>query len=123
MRRMATAANILVAVVALAHVWFAVLEAFLWTKPLGLKIFRNTPEKARVTAVLAMNQGLYNGFLAAGLVWGLLAAAPFAAALKLFFLGSVVLAGTLGALTVSSRILVVQALPAAVAMALVLASR
>jgi putative membrane protein len=64
-------ANILVAVVAALHVFFLVLEMFLWTKPLGLKIFRNGIEKARDSAVLAANQGLYNGFLAAGLVWGL----------------------------------------------------
>ena len=121
MRRMATAANILVAVVALAHVWFAVLEAFLWTKPLGLKIFRNTPEKARVTAVLAMNQGLYNGFLAAGLAWGLWLGAP-GRDIQLFFLGCVIAAGIYGAWSVSRRILWVQAAPAAVAMGLVLAA-
>jgi putative membrane protein len=123
MRRMAMAANILVALVALEHVWFGVLEAILWTKPIGLKTFRNTPEKAQVTAALAKNQGLYNCFQAAGLLWGLLAAAPFGTAIKLFFLSCVVVAGVVGALTVSRRILVVQAVPAAVALALVLASR
>ena len=120
---MATAANILVAVVALEHVWFLVLEAFLWTKPLGLKTFRNSPEKAATTAVLAKNQGLYNGFLAAGLVWGLLAAAPFAGSIKVFFLACVVVAGIVGGMTVSSRIFMVQGLPAALALALVILSR
>ena len=91
--------------------------------PLGLKTFHNTVEKAQATAVLAANQGLYNGFLAAGLVWGLLAAAPYAAWLKMFFLGCVVVAGLGGAMTVSQRILIVQALPAAIALALVLMSR
>lgn len=120
---MATAANVLVAVVALEHLWFLVLEMFLWTKPLGLQTFHNTVEKAQATAALAANQGLYNGFLAAGLVWGLLAAAPFAASLKVFFLACVVVAGIVGAMTVSQRILIVQALPAAIALALVLMSR
>src|SRR6187455_3215374 len=120
---METIATLLVAIVAAIHVYILVLEMFLWRTPRGLKAFGTDQAFADQSATLAMNQGLYNGFLAAGLIWGLLAAAPFAAALKLFFLGSVVLAGTLGALTVSSRILVVQALPAAVAMALVLASR
>ena len=69
-------ANFLVALVAVLHVYFLVLEMFLWTKPLGLKTFRNSPEKAAETAVLAANQGLYNGFLAAGLAWGLLHSAP-----------------------------------------------
>src|SRR5260370_16353442 len=69
-------ANLLVALVALLHVYFLVLEMFLWTKPLGLKTFRNSPEKAAESAVLAANQGLYNGFLAAGLVWGLVQSLP-----------------------------------------------
>ena len=95
----------------------------MWTRPIGLRTFRNTPEKARATAVLALNQGVYNGFLAAGLAWSLLAAPPFGFALKVFFLSCVVVAGTVGALTVSRRILTAQAAPAAVALALVLASR
>ena len=91
-------ANFLVALVAALHVFFLVLEMFLWDKPLGLKIFRNSIEKARDSAVLAANQGLYNGFLAAGLVWGLLHPTPgFAFQLKIFFLLCVIVAGVYGA--------------------------
>jgi putative membrane protein len=87
-------ANFLVAVVAALHVFFVVLEMFLWTRPLGLKVFRNTIEKARDSAVLAANQGLYNGFLAAGLVWGLFHPDPaFAFQIKIFFLLCVIVAG------------------------------
>jgi len=92
---------------------------FFWTRPLGLKTFRNTPEKAADSAVLAANQGLYNGFLAAGLVWGL--AQPnlaFAFQIKIFFLLCVMAAGVYGAATVSYRILLVQAAPAALALVL-----
>ena len=110
-------ANVLVALVAALHGYFLVLEMFLWTRPLGLKTFRNTPEKARDSAVLAANQGLYNGFLAAGLVWGLLHAAPaFAWQIKVFFLLCVIVGGVYGAATVSRRILFVQAAPAALAL-------
>jgi putative membrane protein len=119
---MKLAAEVLVALVALLHVWFLVLEMFLWDKPLGLKTFRQTPESAAVTKVLAANQGLYNGFLAAGLAWGLcLGDAGFG--VKVFFLGCVVVAGLFGAATVGKKILFVQALPAAIAMALVFAAR
>jgi putative membrane protein len=112
-------ANILVALVALLHVYFLALEMFFWTKPLGLKTFRNTPEKAAGSAVLAANQGLYNGFLAAGLAWGLLQPnAAFAFQIKVFFLLCVVVAGVYGAATVSQRILLVQAAPAALALVL-----
>ena len=112
-------ANLLVALVAALHVYFLVLEMFLWTKPLGLKTFHNTPEKAQESAVLAANQGLYNGFLAAGLIWGLLQAVPgFAFQIKVFFLLCVIVAGVYGAATVSRRILVVQAAPAALALIL-----
>jgi putative membrane protein len=112
-------ANILVALVAALHVYFLVLEMFLWTKPLGLKTFRNSIEKATDTAVLAANQGLYNGFLAAGLVWGLANGVPaFAFEIKTFFLLCVIVAGVYGAATVSRRILWVQAAPAAVALIL-----
>ena len=111
-------ANVLVALVAALHVFFLILEMFLWDKPQGLKVFRNTPEKAEITKVLAANQGLYNGFLAAGLIWGLLHGNPaFAFQIKAFFLLCVIVAGAYGAATVSSRILMVQALPAAVALA------
>jgi putative membrane protein len=112
-------ANLLVALVAVLHVYFLVLEMFLWTRPLGLKTFRNTPEKAQDSAVLAANQGLYNGFLAAGLIWGLVQAVPaFAFQIKVFFLLCVIVAGVYGAATVSRRILYVQAAPAALALIL-----
>src|SRR5213075_1270684 len=112
-------ANTLVAVVAALHVYFLILEMFLWTKPLGLKTFRNSIEKAKESAVLAANQGLYNGFLAAGLIWGLLLAVPaFALQIKTFFLLCVIVAGVYGATTVSRRILYVQAAPAAIALVL-----
>ena len=112
-------ANVLVAVVAALHIYFLILEMFLWTKPLGLKTFRNSIEKATESAVLAANQGLYNGFLAAGLIWGLLQPTPaFAFQIKVFFLLCVIVAGAYGAATVSRRILYVQAAPAALALIL-----
>jgi putative membrane protein len=111
--------NLLVALVAALHLYFLALEMFLWTRPIGLKTFRNTPEKAADTAVLAANQGLYNGFLAAGLLWGLVQDIPaFAFQIKTFFLLCVIVAGIFGAVTVSRRILVVQAMPAAIALIL-----
>jgi len=112
-------ADIAVGLVALLHLYFLVLEMFLWTRPLGLKVFRNTPEKAETTRVLAANQGLYNGFLVAGLAWGLYLGAP-GQHIKVFFLGCVIVAGVYGAWSVSRRILVVQAVPAAIALGLVL---
>ena len=112
---MSTAANILVAIVAALHVYFMALEMFLWTRPFGCRTFGLTPEFAEASKRLAANQGLYNGFLAAGLVWGLwLGDAGFA--IKVFFLGCVIVAGVFGALTVNRKILFVQALPAAVAL-------
>jgi putative membrane protein len=112
-------ANALVALVAALHVYFLVLEMFLWTQPLGLKTFGNSLEKANDSAVLAANQGLYNGFLAAGLVWGLVASIPaFAFEIKIFFLLCVIIAGVYGAVTVSRKILFVQAAPAALALIL-----
>jgi putative membrane protein len=114
-------ADVLVGLVALLHLWFLVLEMFLWDKPLGLKTFRQTPEAAATSKVLAANQGLYNGFLAAGLVWGLwLRGAGFD--IKVFFLACVVVAGVYGAATVGRKILFVQALPAVLALALLFAS-
>ena len=114
-------ADALVALVALLHLWFLVLEMFLWDKPLGLKTFRQTPEAAATSKVLAANQGLYNGFLAAGLLWGLwLRGAGFD--IKVFFLACVIVAGVYGAATVGRKILFVQALPAVVALALLFAS-
>ena len=118
---MKLAAEILVALVALLHVYFLVLEMVLWDKPLGLRTFHQTPEQAAATKVLAANQGLYNGFLAAGLLWGLWLGAA-GRDVELFFLGCVVVAGLFGAATVSRRILVVQALPAAIAAGLVVAA-
>jgi putative membrane protein len=115
--------NALVALIALEHVWFLVLEMFLWTKPIGLRTFRQSEENARASAPLAANQGLYNGFLAAGLVWGLLAPPAFAPSIKVFFLACVVVAGVFGAWTVSRRILLIQALPAALALGLILFSQ
>ena len=116
---MSAIANILVALVAVLHAYFLTLEMFFWTRPLGLRTFRNTPERAADSAVLAANQGLYNGFLAAGLVWGLMQPnAAFAFQIKAFFLGCVVVAGVYGAATVSQRILLVQAAPAALALLL-----
>jgi putative membrane protein len=112
-------ANALVALVAALHLYFLVLEMFLWTKPAGMKAFGLTPEKAADSAVLAANQGLYNGFLAAGLVWGLVQGNPaFAFQIKLFFLACVVVAGVYGAVSVSRKILFVQAVPAAIALIL-----
>jgi putative membrane protein len=106
----------LVLLVALQHVWFLVLEMFLWTRPIGLRTFRQTPDEARATAVLAANQGLYNGFLAAGLVWAAFAGPGTAPGLQTFFLGCVLVAGIYGGLTASRAILVVQGIPAALAL-------
>ncbi|NJO23492.1 MAG: DUF1304 domain-containing protein [Sphingomonadales bacterium] len=111
-------ANILVALVAVLHVGFLVLEMFLWTTPFGLKTFNLTPEFAAASAALAANQGLYNGFLAAGLLWGL-TAREAAFAIKVFFLVCVIIAGVFGAATAKTTILFVQALPAAVALLIV----
>lgn len=116
-------ANVTVAIVAAIHVYILVLEMFLWTSPRGRKAFGTDPEFARATATLAANQGLYNGFLAAGLVWALLATGATAFQAKIFFLGCVIVAGVYGAATASRRILLVQALPAAIALALVLTAR
>lgn len=112
-------ATILVGLVALLHVYFLVLEMFLWDKPAGLKAFGQTREAAQASKVLAANQGLYNGFLAAGLLWGLWLG-PAGTPVKVFFLLCVITAGVFGAATASRKILFVQALPAAVALALVL---
>ena len=112
---MQTLAVVLVLAVAALHVYFLVLEMFLWTSPLGLRTFRMTREKAEATAQLAGNQGLYNGFLAAGLFWSL--ASPDFAPRATFFLACVVVAGAYGAYSVSRRILFVQALPAVLALA------
>jgi putative membrane protein len=116
---MLTVANIVIALVALLHIYFLVLEMFLWDKPAGLKAFGQTLEAAKASKVLAANQGLYNGFLAAGLIWGLSLGAA-GTSIKVFFLGCVLVAGVFGALTASRKILFVQALPAAVGLALLM---
>lgn len=108
-------ANVLTGLVALLHLYFVYLEMIAWDKPLGRRTFMLTPEFASASKSLAMNQGLYNGFLVAGLVWGLwLGEAGFA--IKAFFLGCVIVAGVFGALTVSRKILYVQAVPALLAL-------
>jgi len=118
---MALAANIVVAIIGLLHVYFLVLEMFLWDKPAGLRAFGNTPEKAAATKVLAANQGLYNGFLAAGLFWGI-SLGSAGTSIKVFFLLCVLVAGLYGAATASKKILYVQAIPAMIGLALVLLS-
>jgi putative membrane protein len=112
-------ANVLVGLVALIHAYIVVLEMVLWDKPFGRKVFGSTPEFAAASKVLAANQGLYNGFLAAGLIWGLSLGAG-GRSIQVFFLGCVIVAGLYGAMTVGRKILFVQALPAALAMAAVL---
>jgi len=116
---MATAANIVIGFVALLHAYFLVLEMFLWDKPFGRRVFKTTPEYAAASKTLASNQGLYNGFLAAGLVWGLYLGAG-GLEVKIFFLACVIVAGVFGAVTVSRMILFVQAVPAIIALALLL---
>jgi len=116
---MSLLSNLIIALVAALHVYFLVLEMFLWDKPAGRKAFGLTLEFAKSTKVLAANQGLYNGFLAAGLLWGLLLG-DSGTPIKVFFLGCVVVAGVFGAATASKKILFIQALPAAVGLALVL---
>jgi putative membrane protein len=116
---MTTIANVLTALVALAHVGILVLEMFFWDHPVGRRIFAMTPEVSASSRVLAMNQGLYNGFLAAGLIWGLAAGRRD---VKVFFLCCVVVAGVFGGITAKPSILVTQALPASIALACVLAA-
>jgi putative membrane protein len=119
---MRSVADAAVALVALLHAYFLVLEMFLWTKPFGLKTFGLKPEVAAASKSLAANQGLYNGFLAAGLAWGLFlgeAGNP----VKIFFLVCVITAGVFGGITASRKILWVQGVPGAVALALVMVSR
>ena len=111
---MATASCVLVAFVAFLHVYFLVLEMFLWATPYGMKTFKRTAEEQAQTKALAANQGLYNGFLAAGLVWSLVAANGFE--LRVFFLSCVVIAGLYGAATAAKQILFVQAIPAILAL-------
>ena len=105
-----------VLIVAFLHVYFMIMEMFLWTKPAGMKVFGLTPETAASSKVLAMNQGLYNGFLAAGLLWG---AHGGGHAVELFFLGFVIIAGVFGGITANRKILLVQALPGLIAFIMV----
>ena len=119
---MATLADFTVGLVAVLHLYFLILEMFLWKKPFGRKTFGLTPELAEATAPLAANQGLYNGFLAAGLIWGLCLGAA-GLPIKVFFLVCVIIAGIFGAATANRRILWVQAVPGAIALALVLLAR
>lgn len=116
---MTVAANIAIGFVALLHAYFLVLEMFLWDKPFGRRTFKLTPEFAAASKGLAANQGLYNGFLAAGLVWGLALGAA-GIDVKVFFLACVIVAGLFGGATVNRNILFVQAVPALIALALAL---
>ena len=117
---LATSTDIVIALVALLHGYFLVLEMFLWDTPKGRRAFGLTEEKAKITKVLAANQGLYNGFLAAGLLWGLAYPGVAGSHIQMFFLGCVVVAGIYGGMTVKMRIMYLQAGPAALAMAAVL---
>jgi putative membrane protein len=119
---MSLLASAVIALVAFLHIYFLVLEMFLWDKPAGLRAFGQTPASAAATKVLAANQGLYNGFLAAGLIWGLLLGAE-GFGVKVFFLACVLVAGLYGAATASRKILYVQALPATVGLGLLYLSR
>ncbi len=118
---MSTTANVVVALIGLVHVYILVLEMFLWDKPAGLRAFGQTQAAATATKVLAANQGLYNGFLAAGLFWGLSLGAA-GTGVKVFFLGCVLVAGLYGAATASKKILYIQAIPAAIGLALIFLS-
>lgn len=118
---MTTLANAVVALVALLHLYFLVLEMFLWDKPAGLRAFGHSPDAAAASKVLAANQGLYNGFLAAGLILALIRGIPGTGVdLASFILACVIVAGLYGAATAARRILYVQALPAALALVAVL---
>ncbi|MCX4985200.1 DUF1304 domain-containing protein [Streptomyces sp. NBC_00572] len=120
---METTANVLVGLVAALHAYILVLEMFLWEKKPGRGLSGFDADMARATAPLAANQGLYNGFLAAGLVWGLIADDPTGFRVQVFFLSCVVIAGLYGGVTANRRILVAQALPGALALGAVLWSR
>jgi putative membrane protein len=118
---MSTAATVVIAIIAILHVYILILEMFLWDKPRGMKAFGLTQQMATATKTLAANQGLYNGFLAAGLFWGLsLGAAGFQ--VKVFFLICVLIAGLYGAATANKKILYIQAIPAAIGLALLFLS-
>ncbi len=116
---MTTFTNILIGIIALQHIAFLVLEMFYWDKPIGRRAFGTTKEVAAASKTLAANQGLYNGFLAAGLIWGLTLGAA-GMSIKIFFLGCVLIAGIFGGMTSSRKILYIQALPAAIGLILLL---
>jgi putative membrane protein len=118
---MSILANLVIILIGLIHVYILVLEMFLWDKPAGLKSFRQTAEQAALTKVLAANQGLYNGFLAAGLFWSV-SLGDAGTPVKIFFLLCVLVAGLYGAATAMRKILYIQAIPAAIGLALVLLS-
>ena len=118
---MLTIANIFIGVIAFLHIYILVLEMFLWDKPIGLRAFGQTQAAATASKVLAANQGLYNGFLAAGLFWGL-SLGDAGASVKVFFLCCVLVAGLYGAATANRKILFIQAIPAAIALILLLLS-
>jgi putative membrane protein len=118
---MVTASHVLTGLVVFLHVYFLVLEMFLWTTPFGQKTFRRTQQQQQETAPLAKNQGLYNGFLAAGLVWSYVATTGFE--IRVFFLVCVVVAGLYGAATAARSILFAQALPGAAALVVTLLAR
>lgn len=105
-------AKFLMVFIALLHIYFLILEMFLWDKPLGMKAFGNSLEKAIITKVLAQNQGLYNGFLAVGLLWAVVEKSSFSIHIATFFLSCIVVAGIYGAMTASKKIFFIQALPA-----------
>ena len=119
---LATVANVFVALIALLHVYILVLEMFLWTTKRGRKAFGTTAEFAEASKVLAANQGLYNGFLAAGLVWALITGGWEGYKIAMFFLGCILVAGIYGGATANRRILFIQAIPAAIGIALVMAA-
>jgi putative membrane protein len=118
---MSNIANIVVGLIAVIHVYILVLEMFLWDKPPGLRTFGQTQEQATASKVLAANQGLYNGFLAAGLFWGLSLGAS-GHSIKIFFLGCVLVAGLYGAATATRKALFIQAIPALIGLVLLLLS-
>jgi putative membrane protein len=117
------ASQVITGLVALLHVYFLVLEMFLWTTPYGQKTFGRTAAEQEASKVLAANQGLYNGFLATGLAWSMCGGSDLEFPLRMFFLGCVVVAGVYGGLTASRRILFVQALPAAAGMLVTMLAR
>ena len=120
---MATASQVLTALVALLHVWFMVLEMFLWATPFGAKTFKRPLAEMEAQKVLAGNQGLYNGFLAAGLVWTFVGDGALMYQVRVFFLACVVIAGLYGAATAAKQILFLQAIPAALALGVTFAAR